>query len=78
MNNAITQLRNYKDILSRDTVKRAFAAEGIEYYNPTFNLVIGKRPNLPQHQWEWLLSQHKDLNILTYGDLFDSAKLRLL
>ena len=75
--NAITQLRNYRDILKRDTVKRAFAAEGIEYYNPTFNLVIGKRPNLPQKQWEWLLAQHKDLNILTYGDLFDSAKSRL-
>ena len=77
VNNAITQLRNYKDILSRDTVKRAFAAEGIEYYHPTYNLVIGKRPNLPQYQWEWLLAQHKDLNILTYGDLFDAAKSRL-
>lgn len=77
VNNAITQLRNYKNILNRDTVKRAFAAAGIEYYNPAFNLVIGKRPNLPQHQWDWLLSQHEDLNILTYGDLFDSAKSRL-
>ena len=39
--------------------------------------MIGKRPNIPKYKWDWLLSQHQDLKILTYGDLYDDAKTRL-
>ena len=74
---AIAQLRNYRDILNRDSVKRYFEKVGIKYYNPQFNLVIGKKPLISKKKWDWLLSQQQDLNILTYDDLFDSAKKRL-
>lgn len=77
VNDAIMQLKNYKYILSKDAVRRDFEAKGIEYYDPKINLVIGKRPNIPKYKWDWLLSQHQDLKILTYGDLYDDAKTRL-
>lgn len=77
VNDAIAQLKNYQCILNQDAVRKKFKGEGIEYYNPQINLVIGKRPNLPTNQWRWLLSQHQDLNILTYDDLLKEAKLRL-
>lgn len=74
---ALTQLRNYKRILSQDKVKRKFEAKGIKYYNPQFNLVIGKKPNISDEKWNWLLSHHSDLNIITYDNLLESAKKRL-
>ncbi len=77
VHDAIAQLRNYKQILGQDSVKRSLEARGIQYYNPTINLVIGKRPNLTQRQWDWLMAQHNDLRIITYDDLFDAAKARL-
>ena len=77
VHDAMTQLRNYKRILNQDKVKREFEAKGIKYYNPQFNLVIGKKPNISNEKWGWLLSHHNDLNIITYDDLLESAKLRL-
>lgn len=77
VHDALTQLRNYKRILSQDKVKRKFEAKGIKYYNPQFNLVIGKKPNISDEKWNWLLSHHSDLNIITYDNLLESAKKRL-
>lgn len=77
VHDAMTQLRNYKRILNQDKVKREFEAKGIKYYNPQFNLVIGKKPNISDEKWKWLLSHHSDLNIITYDNLLDSAKTRL-
>lgn len=77
VHDALTQLRNYKSILSQDKVKRKFEAKGIKYYNPQFNLVIGKKPNISDEKWNWLLSHHSDLNIITYDNLLESAKKRL-
>ena len=77
VNDAIMQLKNYKYILNKDEVKRSFEQKGIEYFDPKINLVIGNRPNISKKKWDWLLSQYKDLNILTYGDLYDDAKKRL-
>lgn len=77
VNDAIAQIKNYQRILNQDAVRKKLEGEGIEYYNPQINLVIGKHPNLPIRQWRELLSQHQDLNILTYGDLLKEAKLRL-
>ncbi len=77
VHDAMTQLRNYKRILNQDKVKREFEAKGIKYYNPQFNLVIGKKPNIPDEKWNWLLSHHKDLNIITYDNLLEAAKIRL-
>lgn len=77
VNDAIAQLKNYKHILSQDSVRRSLEEKGIKYYKPTMNLVIGKKPNLSPKKWDWLLSQHQDLNIITYDDLLNSAKTRL-
>ena len=77
VHDALTQLRNYKSILSQDKVKRKFEAKEIKYYNPQFNLVIGKKPNISDEKWNWLLSHHSDLNIITYDNLLESAKKRL-
>lgn len=77
VNDAIAQLKNYKYILSQDSVRRSLEEKGIKYYKPTMNLVIGKKPNLSPKKWDWLLSQHRDLNIITYDDLLNSAKTRL-
>ena len=77
VHDAMTQLRNYKNILNQDKVKKAFESKGIKYYNPQFNLVIGKKPNIPDEKWQWLISHHNDLNIITYDSLLESAKIRL-
>lgn len=77
VHDAMTQLRNYKRILNQDKVKRKFEDKGIKYYNPQFNLVIGKKPNIPDDKWNWLLSHYSDLNIITYDNLLESAKKRL-
>ena len=77
VHDAMTQLRNYKRILNQDKVKREFEAKGIKYYNPQFNLVIGKKPNISDEKWNWLLSHYSDLNIITYDNLLESAKKRL-
>lgn len=77
VHDAMTQLRNYKNILNRDEVRKNFELRGIKYYNPQFNLVIGKKPHISYRKWQWLLSQQRDLNIITYDDLLESAKNRL-
>ena len=77
VNDAIAQLKNYKYILNQDAVKRAFENKGIKYYDPSINLVIGKKPNLSQQKWNWLLTQHNELKIITYDDLLNSGKHRL-
>lgn len=75
---AIQQLRNYSRILSQDNVKRKMAKEGIEYYEPTLRLVIGRTPNIPQAEWRWLKSTNeKDVKILTYDELLVSMKKRM-
>lgn len=77
VNDAIAQAKNYKRILSQDSVKRSFEQKGIEYYEPTINLVIGKKPQIPTNQWRRLLSQENELEIITYDMLLEKAKLRL-
>lgn len=48
---AVQQVKNYARILSQDSVKRKFAEQGIEYYEPSLNLVVGKTPQIPHEQW---------------------------
>ena len=78
VNDAIAQLKNYKHILAQDKVKRALAEEGIEYYEPEINLVIGKKPSIPTAQWRRLLAGNRDdIRLITYDTLFEEAKQRL-
>lgn len=75
---AIQQLRNYGRILDQDSVKRHFAAEGIEYYSPELRLVIGRGPQIPHETWRWLKSTGETgLKIMTFDDLLAEMKLRL-
>jgi len=46
VNDAIAQVKNYKRILEQDAVKKRLAEDGIEYYEPEINLVIGKNPSI--------------------------------
>lgn len=78
VHDAITQVRNYKRLLEQDKVKRALADEGIEYYEPEINLVIGKKPSIPTYQWRRLLTDNRsDIRITTYDMLCEEAKQRL-
>ncbi len=74
---AIQQIKNYARILSQDSVKRYFAQQGIEYYEPTLNMVIGRTPQIPHEQWRWLLSNEKEVKILTFDNLLKEMKSRL-
>ena len=74
---AIQQIKNYAKILSQDAVKKKFAKEGIEYYEPSLNLVIGRTPQIPLPQWRWLLkTNEKGLKIFTYDALLAEMQLR--
>ncbi len=74
---AIQQIKNYARLLSQDSVKKKFAKQGIEYYEPSMNLVVGKTPQISHEQWRWLQSSDKDVKILTYKNLLDQMKLRI-
>ena len=74
---AIQQIKNYARILSQDSVKRYFAQQGIEYYEPTLNMVVGRTPQIPHEQWRWLISNQKEVKILTFDNLLSEMKLRL-
>lgn len=78
VNDAIAQIKNYKRILEQDAVKRTLAADGIEYYEPEINLVIGKKPSIHNAQWRRLLSDNQNgFRILTYDKLLIDATQRL-
>ena len=78
VSHAITQLKNYSRLLSSRKVKETLKQSGIEYCEPTLNLVIGRKPQIPLAQWRWLLSsQDKDVRLITFDDLFAEMKIRL-
>lgn len=75
---AVQQVKNYARLLSQDSVKMKFAEQGIEYYELSLNLVIGKSPQIPHKQWRWLQSNiDKDVKILTYDNLLNQMKQRI-
>lgn len=78
VNDAISQAKNYKRLLEQDKVKRALAVDGIEYYQPEINLVIGKKPSISNAQWRRLLADNQNgLKITTYDTLLCEAQNRL-
>jgi hypothetical protein len=65
-------------MLSSRNVKETLKQSGIEYCEPTLNLVIGRKPQISPEQWRWLLSsQDKDVRLITFDDLFAEMKTRL-
>ena len=74
---AVQQVKNYARILSQDPVKRKFASEGIEYYEPVLHLVVGRKPQIEQEQWRWLMANFdKDVHLLLYDDMLQEMKIR--
>ena len=74
---SIQQLRNYGRTLSNHAVKEQLKRDGIEYYEPSLNLVVGRESTLPHDQWRWLVSTNKEIKILTYDDLLSEMVNRL-
>ena len=73
----IQQTKNYARILSQHKVKKYFAEQGIEYFEPSLNIVVGNKPQISQEDWRWLVSSNKDVNILTFDNLLNEMRLRL-
>jgi hypothetical protein len=75
---AIQQVKNYAQILSQEVVRRKFAEEGIEYYEPSLHLVIGKNPQLPLEQWRYLVANvERGVKLITFDDLLKEMEIRL-
>jgi len=71
------QVRNYARILAQDKVKKHLALEGIEYFEPTLNLIIGRAPQVPQPQWRWLLADmERDIRIFTFDEILAELRSR--
>jgi hypothetical protein len=74
---SVQQVQNYARILSQDAVKRKFAAEGIEYFEPVLKLVIGRRPQISHQQWRTLVSSNeRDVKLITFDDLIKEMAIR--
>lgn len=74
---AIQQLKNYDRILQNHEVKEKLKRDGIEYYEPSLNLVVGRTSTLPHDEWRWLATSNKDIKILTYDNLLTEMSNRL-
>ncbi|MCU1255740.1 MAG: hypothetical protein JWM83_2039 [Candidatus Angelobacter sp.] len=78
VSNAIHQVRNYGRILAQDKVKRHLEKEGIEFFKPEINLVIGRTPQIPHAQWRWLQSGTEGgVRIFTFDELLAELRRRL-
>lgn len=74
---AVHQMKNYARILSQDVVKKKFAEEGIEYFEPVLKLVIGRKPQIPHTQWRSLVANNeKSVELITFDDLIKEMALR--
>lgn len=74
---ALEQVRNYSRTLAQLQVRRYFAQQGIEYFEPRLHLVIGRQPGIPQAQWRTLVASVADVRILTYDMLLSEMRARL-
>ena len=71
-------VRTYKGrILQNHEVKEKLKRDGIEYYEPSLNLVVGRTSTLPHDEWRWLATSNKDIKILTYDNLLTEMSNRL-
>jgi len=73
---SIQQVLNYERILQKQEVKDYFKAQGIEYFEPSLNLVVGRTPTITTEQWRWLVTLNKNVKLLTYDDLLKEMSCR--
>jgi hypothetical protein len=75
VHDAIEQVRNYARLLKESAVKDRLAKEGIEYYEPSLNVVIGRTPQLEHAQWRRLVSNNV-VNLFTWDDFYEELRSR--
>lgn len=74
---AIAQAKNYKALLQQDSVKRKFAREGIEYFEPEINIIVGRKSGISTALWRRMIADHRgDVKISTYDEFFKEASYR--
>ncbi len=76
ISHAMQQVKNYAKLLSQDSIRRKFAKEGIEYFEPSLHIVAGRRPQIPHKEWRWLLASNKEVKLITLDDLLSEMKSR--
>jgi antiviral defense system Shedu protein SduA len=76
VSDAIQQARNYGRLLAQSNVRQHLAREGIEYFEPTLSVVVGRKPEIPHAQWRWLVKNSTDVRLATYDELLREARLR--
>jgi hypothetical protein len=76
--NAIHQIRNYARLLTQEKVRKHFAKLGIQYYEPSLSVVIGRTPEISHEQWRWLRTTNEEhVKIITFDDLLRELRCRL-
>jgi hypothetical protein len=76
---AITQLKRYARLLAERSIKEKLKQSGIEYFEPTLTLVIGRQPNILPEAWRWLLATHRnDVRLITFDDIVAEMRARLI
>jgi len=75
---AITQISKYKELLETKEGRDKLNKKGIDYNNIVFAVSIGRRPQIPIKEWDFLKKIYsKEIKIITYDDLLDDMKSRL-
>ncbi len=75
---AIHQIKNYARLLSQDKIKKHFAKQGMEYFEPCLSVVIGRTPEIPHEQWRWLKTTNEGgVKIVTFDELRRELSARL-
>ncbi len=74
---AIQQVKYYRQLLTQDKVRQKFEAEGISYFQPSLNLIIGRNPQISDRQFRQLISNEKEVKIITFDELLREMKLRI-
>jgi hypothetical protein len=74
---AVQQVKHYRQLLAQDKVRQKFEAEGISYFQPSLNLIIGRSPQISDRQFRQLISNEKEVKIITFDELLREMKLRI-
>ena len=74
---AISQARNYLRILETDRMKQRLMSEGVDYFEPTINIIMGRKPQISDKEWRWLLKNNVGINLITFDGIESELKLKL-
>jgi len=72
LNSYISQTRVYRTYFDDPNNRQWFKSKyNFEVYNPKRTLVIGRRWDFKNDEWREIISEFRDLDIMTYDDLVD-------